>query len=92
MPKNTNENDDTTLKREFVEYIEFKIKLSKICGACFAGRLRYPTFTPAPIAQAVAQRKLYFQGDLEQLARRMKYKGIADRVLASIETQFIDER
>jgi len=42
--------------------------------------------------QAVAQRKLYFQGDLEQLARRMKYKGIADRVLASIETQFIDER
>jgi hypothetical protein len=41
--------------------------------------------------QAIAQRRLQFQGDLEQLARRMKYKGIADRVLAAFETQFIDE-
>ncbi len=41
--------------------------------------------------QAVAQRKLQFQGDLGQLVNRMKYKGIADRVLAAVETKFVDE-
>ncbi len=42
--------------------------------------------------QGAARRQLEFRGDLEQLARRMKHKGIADRVLAALETKFIDER
>jgi putative sterol carrier protein len=42
--------------------------------------------------QAVAQRKLRFFGDLEQLVQRVKYKGIVDRVLARLRTEFPDER
>ena len=42
--------------------------------------------------QAIAKRQLEFRGDLEQLARRMKHKGIAERVLAGLDTQFVDER
>lgn len=42
--------------------------------------------------QAVAQRKLRFVGDLEPLLQRMKYKGIVERVLAGIHTEFPDER
>ena len=41
--------------------------------------------------QAIARGQFHFRGDLEQLARRMKYKGIADRILAAVETQFPDE-
>jgi hypothetical protein len=41
--------------------------------------------------QAVSKHAIRFQGDLEQLARRMKYKGIADRVLTAVETKFADE-
>jgi putative sterol carrier protein len=41
--------------------------------------------------QAVAQRKLRFVGDLEPLVQRMKYKGIVERVLARIQTEFPDE-
>ena len=42
--------------------------------------------------RAIALRQFEFRGDLEQLVQRMKHKGIAERVLASLDTQFIDER
>ncbi len=42
--------------------------------------------------EAIARRQLEFRGDLEQLARRMKHKGITQRVLAALDTQFVDER
>src|SRR5262249_19818604 len=41
--------------------------------------------------QAIARRQLEFRGDLEQLARRMKHKGIAERVLAGVDTQVVGE-
>ena len=31
------------------------------------------------------------QGDIQQLAERMKYKGIARRVLEQVSTQYVDE-
>ena len=40
--------------------------------------------------EAVLKRRIVMEGDLQQLLERMKYKGIADRLLGQIATQFID--
>ena len=42
--------------------------------------------------EAVLKRRIAVEGDLEPLIERMKYKGIADRVLAQVATEFEDER
>jgi putative sterol carrier protein len=39
---------------------------------------------------AVLQKRIKLKGDLQQLVERMKYKGIADRVLGQIPTEFPD--
>ncbi len=41
--------------------------------------------------EAVLRRRIQLQGDAEQLMQRMRYKGIVDRVLARLATQFADE-
>lgn len=41
--------------------------------------------------EAVLKRRIAVQGDLQPLIERMKYKGIADRVFANLQTQYIDE-
>ena len=41
--------------------------------------------------EAVLKRRISMKGDLQPLIERMKYKGIADRVFAKLQTQFIDE-
>ncbi len=42
--------------------------------------------------EAVLKRQINLKGDLQPLIERMKYKGIADRVLAQVPTEFIDEK
>ena len=42
--------------------------------------------------EAVLKRRIALKGDVQPLIERMKYKGIADRVLAAVKTEFIDER
>lgn len=42
--------------------------------------------------EAVLKRKVFVRGDLQPLIERMKYKGIADRVLAQVQTVYVDER
>jgi SCP-2 sterol transfer family len=41
--------------------------------------------------QALAKRRLRVEGDVEPLVKRMRYKDIATRTLAGIETRFADE-
>ena len=41
--------------------------------------------------EAVLKRRIQVEGDLQQLIERMRYKGIADRVFAALETQYLDE-
>lgn len=41
--------------------------------------------------EAVLKKRIDVQGDLQPLIERMKYKGIADRVLLKIKTEFPDE-
>jgi putative sterol carrier protein len=42
--------------------------------------------------EAVLRRRVRVQGDLQPLVERMQHKGLAERVLAGIQTRFIDER
>ncbi len=42
--------------------------------------------------EAVLRRRIAVQGDIQQLIERMKYKGIADRVLAQLGTTFADDQ
>ncbi len=41
--------------------------------------------------EAVLRRRLLVEGDVQPLLERMKYKGVADRVLRGVETTFVDE-
>lgn len=41
--------------------------------------------------QAILQRTLRVEGDVQPILERMRYKDIATRVLAGLETRFIDE-
>lgn len=41
--------------------------------------------------EAILRRRIELRGDVQPLIERMKYKGIADRVLARLETRFVDE-
>jgi len=41
--------------------------------------------------EAMLRRRIAFKGDAEQLMQRMRYKSIADRVLAQLSTEFADE-
>lgn len=41
--------------------------------------------------EAVLKRRINVQGDLQPLIERLKYKGIADRVMASLQTRYADE-
>lgn len=41
--------------------------------------------------EALLQRRIQVSGDLKPLIERMRYKGIADRVLARLETRFVDD-
>jgi hypothetical protein len=41
--------------------------------------------------EAVLKRRIAMQGDLQPLIERMRYKGIAERIFAQLETQFLDE-
>ncbi|RKH01738.1 hypothetical protein D7Y13_35995 [Corallococcus praedator] len=40
--------------------------------------------------EAVLKRRISMRGDLQPLIERMRYKGIADRVFASLKTEFPD--
>ncbi|RJS16753.1 hypothetical protein DRW03_29190 [Corallococcus sp. H22C18031201] len=40
--------------------------------------------------EAVLKRRISMKGDLQPLIERMRYKGIADRVFAQLQTAFID--
>lgn len=41
--------------------------------------------------EAVLKRRIVVEGDLQPLMERMKYKGIADRILGQVQTKFVDE-
>jgi hypothetical protein len=41
--------------------------------------------------EAVLKRKIAVKGDLQPLIERLKYKGLADRVIAQLKTEFADE-
>ncbi len=49
------------------------------------------TGTVDPI-EAVLRRRIHVEGDLQPLVERMQHKGLAERVLERIKTDFIDER
>lgn len=40
---------------------------------------------------ALLKRKLSVKGDVQPLIERMRYKAIADRILANLQTTFVDE-
>ncbi len=42
--------------------------------------------------EALVRRRISVDGDVQQLIERMRYKGIAERVLAKLNTRFVDER
>ena len=44
-----------------------------------------------PLAITVLRKQISVQGDIQPLVERMKYKGIADRILARLHTTFVDE-
>ncbi len=41
--------------------------------------------------EAVLKRRIQMSGDLQPLIERMRYRGIADRVLARLKTRFVDD-
>jgi len=41
--------------------------------------------------EAVLRRSISVKGDLQQLMERLRFKGIADRVLAGLKTEYVDE-
>jgi putative sterol carrier protein len=41
--------------------------------------------------EAILKRKIRMEGDLQPVIERMRYKGIGDRVLSQVSTQFADE-
>ena len=40
--------------------------------------------------EAVLRRNIEVKGDLQQLIERLRFKGIADRVLARLQTEYVD--
>lgn len=42
--------------------------------------------------EAVLRRRLAIAGNLQPMVERMRYRGIADRLLASLSTTFVDEK
>jgi putative sterol carrier protein len=42
--------------------------------------------------EAVLRRRIAVKGDLQPLIERMKYKGLAERVLVQLKTEFVDEQ
>ncbi len=42
--------------------------------------------------EMVLKRKLAVQGDLQPLIERMRFKGVAERLLVKLVTEFVDER
>lgn len=49
------------------------------------------TGTLDPI-ETVLKGRIKMRGDLQPLMERMRYRGIADRVFATLDTQFVDEQ
>ncbi len=41
--------------------------------------------------EAVLKRRIDLKGDVQPLMERLRYKGVADRVLAKLQTTFLDE-
>ncbi|MFY0576194.1 hypothetical protein ACN28S_19155 [Cystobacter fuscus] len=41
--------------------------------------------------EAVLRRRISVKGDLQQLIERLRFKGIADRVLSGLKTEYLDE-
>lgn len=41
--------------------------------------------------EAVLRKQVFLSGDLQPLVERMRFKGIADRVLAKLDTRFVDD-
>ena len=41
--------------------------------------------------EAVLRRRIAIKGDLQQLIERLRFKGIADRVLSQLKTEYVDE-
>ena len=41
--------------------------------------------------EAVLRRSISVKGDLQQLIERLRFKGIADRVLTGLKTEYLDE-
>jgi hypothetical protein len=42
--------------------------------------------------EAVLRRRVEVQGDIQPLIEKMQHKGLAERVLAAIDTRFVDDR
>jgi putative sterol carrier protein len=42
--------------------------------------------------EAVLRRRIAVKGDLQQVIERLRFKGIADRLLADLKTEFVDEQ
>jgi len=42
--------------------------------------------------EAVLRRRISFRGDVQPIVERMRYKGVAERVLGQVETIFADEK
>ncbi|ATB33243.1 SCP2 sterol-binding domain-containing protein [Melittangium boletus] len=41
--------------------------------------------------EAVLRRRIAVKGDLQQLIERLRFKGLADRVLAGLKTEYLDD-
>ncbi|MET0406366.1 MAG: hypothetical protein ABW123_28360 [Cystobacter sp.] len=41
--------------------------------------------------EAVLRRSISVKGDLQQIIERLRFKGLADRVLTGLKTEFVDE-
>ncbi|WP_309896132.1 hypothetical protein [Archangium sp.] len=42
--------------------------------------------------EAVLRRRIALKGDLQQVIERLRFKGIADRLLGELKTEFVDEQ
>jgi putative sterol carrier protein len=42
--------------------------------------------------EAVLRRRIALKGDLQQVIERLRFKGIADRLLSELKTEFVDEQ
>jgi putative sterol carrier protein len=42
--------------------------------------------------EAVLRRRIAVKGDLQQVIERLRFKGIADRLLSDLKTEFVDEQ